>query len=131
MPNLDSWGGDEDKTYCEHCGKTYELQIGPPGHICAPMRAAWQREELAARGRPIPSHPVPKVGDTVTLNHEGLQRCFGSAFGLSHMLSKRMKITHVDPESMTAPEKTYLVNVDDPEINMLMIDHWLFDIVRP
>jgi hypothetical protein len=74
------------------------------------------------------SHPVPKVGDTVVFNREGLEIVFGKSIGLSPMMKHKMKITWVDSVSMTEPEETYVVNVDDPEINMFMIDHWCFDI---
>lgn len=75
-------------------------------------------------------HPVPKVGDTVVLNDCGLEQIFNRKLGLGHMKSLRMKITHVDMESMTFPEPTFMVEVDDPEINAYMIDHWCFDIVE-
>jgi hypothetical protein len=73
---------------------------------------------------------VPKVGDTVTLNDRGIQQCFGSAFGLGHMKSLKMRVTHVDDESMTYPEPTFVVDVDNPDINMLLIDHTCFDIIK-
>ncbi len=76
------------------------------------------------------SHPVPKVGDTVRLNRYGLHQTFGSDIGLSHMLTLEMKITHVDSQSMTAPEETFVVEVDNAGINQMMIDHWCFDVVK-
>lgn len=75
-------------------------------------------------------HPVPKVGDTVVLNKTGLEQIFGHATGLAHMKTLRMKITHVDAESVTFPEPTYPVEVDNPDINIFLIDHWCFDIVE-
>ena len=45
------------------------------------------------------------------------------------MKQKIMTLTFVDNESMTEPEKTFLVEVDDPEINQFMIDNWCFDLV--
>ena len=70
-------------------------------------------------------HPVPKVGDTVVLNARGLQQCFGHRYH-PHMRTLRMKITSVAPESLTAPEFTYPVEVDDPEIGMLLIRQLVF-----
>lgn len=74
---------------------------------------------------------VPKVGDTVRLNDEGLEQIFGSrSRSLSHMKTLEMRIVHVDDESMTYPEPTFIVEVDNPEINCFLIDHNCFDIVR-
>jgi hypothetical protein len=76
------------------------------------------------------AHPVPKVGDTVVLNDCGLEQIFGRKLGLAHMKSLRMRITHVDSESLTSPEPTYAVEVDNPEINAFLVDHWCFDVVE-
>lgn len=73
-------------------------------------------------------HPVPKVGDTVVLNDWGLEQCFGHAVGLSHMKTLEMKIVMIDMNSMTAPEPTYVVEVDHADLNRLLIDHNCFDI---
>lgn len=78
----------------------------------------------------LKSHPVPKVGDTVVLNNFGLEQLFGSPLALQHMKTLRLKVTQVDAESMTSPELTFPLEVDDVEINRLMIDHWCFDIVE-
>lgn len=75
-------------------------------------------------------HPVPKVGDTVVLNDNGLEQVFGYKLGLAHMKSLRMTITGIDMDSMTYPEPTYMVEVDNPEINVFLIDHHCFDIVE-
>jgi hypothetical protein len=77
----------------------------------------------------VRSHPVPRVGDTVRLNRYGLRRIFGTTVGLSHMLTLEMLITAVDKESMTEPEQTFLVKVNNSDINRFLIDHWCFDIV--
>ena len=45
------------------------------------------------------------------------------------MKQHRMRITSVDDVSMTYPEATFVVEVDDPEINQFLIDHHCFDIV--
>lgn len=74
---------------------------------------------------------VPKVGDTVTLNDTGIEQCFGSKAGLSHMKSLRMKVTWVDDTSMTYPEPTFTLEVDNPDINMFLIDNHCFNIITP
>ena len=75
-------------------------------------------------------HPVPKVGDTVVLNDNGLEQVFGHSHGLAHMKTLRMRITDVDMNSPTFPEPTYPVEVDNAEINYFLIDHHCFDIVE-
>lgn len=77
----------------------------------------------------VPSHPVPKVGDTVVLNDHGLRQLFGSTHGLAHMKTLRMKVTEVDSTSLTTPELTFAVSVDNPDIDTFLIDNWCFDIV--
>jgi hypothetical protein len=75
-------------------------------------------------------HPVPRVGDTVVLNDCGLEQIFGRKLGMSHMKTLKMKVTQVDTESMTFPEPTFCLEVDNEEINAYLIDHWCFDIVE-
>ena len=75
-------------------------------------------------------HPVPKVGDIVVLNDFGLRQIFNNLLGLGHMKTLRMKITQVDAVSMTFPEPTYCVEVDNEGINAYLIDHRCFDIVE-
>ena len=75
-------------------------------------------------------HPVPKVGDTVVLNDCGLEQIYGRKAGLAHMKTMRMKITDVDMNSITFPEPTYAVEVDNEDINIFLIDHHCFDIVE-
>lgn len=72
----------------------------------------------------------PNVGDIVRFNDHGLEQAFGSAFGKSFMKKLELRITKVDAESITYPEATFVVEVDDPEINEFLIDHRCFDIVR-
>lgn len=74
--------------------------------------------------------PKFKVGDRVCFNAHGLKVVFGSTIGCSHMRSKVMVITHVDPESITSPEQTHIVEVDDPEINQFMIYDHCFNAAR-
>lgn len=75
------------------------------------------------------SHPVPKVGDTVRFNDFGLEQVFGRTLGLAHMKTRDLRITFVDATSMTEPEETFVVEVDDPDINTFLLSHWHFDIV--
>jgi hypothetical protein len=75
-------------------------------------------------------HPVPKVGDTVVLNDNGLRQVFNNTLGLSHMKTLRMKVTQVDAFSMTHPIPTFCLEVDNAEINAYLIDHHCFDIVE-
>lgn len=75
-------------------------------------------------------HPVPKVGDTVALNDCGLQQIFNRKLGLEHMKTLKMKVTHVDAESMTFPEPTFCLEVDNEAINAYLIDHHCFDVVE-
>lgn len=75
-------------------------------------------------------HPVPRVGDTVVLNDCGLEQVFNRKLGMSHMKTLKMKVTQVDTESMTFPEPTFCLEVDNEEINAYLIDHWCFDIVE-
>jgi hypothetical protein len=73
-------------------------------------------------------HPPRHVGDTVRLNDHGLEVCFGNR-RMQHMKTLHMRITHIDTESITSPEKTYIVEVDNPEINDLMLYDACFDVV--
>lgn len=75
-------------------------------------------------------HPVPKVGDTVVLNDDGLEACFGSGVGLQHMKTLKMKVTYVSRHSITAPEQTFEIDVDNEDINRFCICHRYFDIVK-
>lgn len=71
----------------------------------------------------------PSVGQKVILNDTGLTTIWGNALGLSHMKTKVLTLTHVDAKSITFPKKTYLVEVDDPEINSYFLNNTMFDIV--
>lgn len=73
---------------------------------------------------------VPNVGDVVRFNDHGLETVFGSVVGKSFMKKLEMRITHVDDVSMTYPEPTFTVEVDDPDINQFMLYSACFDIVR-
>lgn len=78
---------------------------------------------------PVKSHPVPSVGDIVNLNNHGLETIYGTRAGLAHMKSLPLVITKVGKTSLTEPEQTFEVEVDNKEINAFLIDHWCFDIV--
>lgn len=71
-----------------------------------------------------------KVGDKIRFNDWGPEQCFGTAFGLSHMKTRIYTITNIDADSITEPELTYIVEVDDPELSLLMIDSDCFDKVE-
>jgi hypothetical protein len=62
-----------------------------------------------------------QVGDKVTFNDDGLFIAFNSVLGNAHMKTKVLTITFVDTESMTGDEPCYIVEVDDPEINQLLL----------
>lgn len=74
-------------------------------------------------------NPIPVPGDRVRFTRKGLEGLFGNTLGLGHMLTKEMTITEVGEESMTEPEDTYIVRVDDPEIDVFLLDHRAFRIV--
>lgn len=64
-----------------------------------------------------------KVGDTVRLNDFGLEQCFGSAAGLSHMKTLVLRITNVG----YIPDNIYDVEVDNKDINIFMLTADCFD----
>ena len=71
-----------------------------------------------------------KAGDKVTLNDIGIEGCFGTKLGLSHMKTHVMTVTWVDTESMTDDIPAFIVDVDDPEINCFMLNNHYFDIAQ-
>jgi len=71
--------------------------------------------------------PRFKQGDWVIFNDTGLESCYGQSHTLQHMKTLAMKITWVDPESMTDEEPTHLVKVSDEAINTFMLTDWDFD----
>jgi len=73
----------------------------------------------------------PKVGQKVRFNDWGLEQCFGSTLGLSHMKNKVLTITWVEQESMTDDVGTWPVEVDDPEITQFCLDNHCFDEAEP
>lgn len=73
---------------------------------------------------------IPAVGDIVRLNDTGLKTCFGTTLGLDHMKTKEYRITRRSAKSLTFPELTFDVSVDDPGLSSYMLCHWCFDFVR-
>ena len=71
----------------------------------------------------------PSVGQQVRLNDEGFRSIWQTTLGLTHMKTLVMTVTSVDDESITYPEITYIMEVDDPEINMYLLNHTMFDLV--
>lgn len=67
-----------------------------------------------------------KVGDIVTLNNDGVMRCFGSSIGLSHLKTLQMKVTGTKYMS----EWIHDVQVDNPEINQFMLCDLDFTVVK-
>lgn len=91
------------------------------------------RKFLRKRGcemREVVRHSVPKVGDTVRLNRFGITQIWGTDVGLSFMMEKKMKVISIESESLTFPEETFALEVDDVEINRFLLDNWCFDIVE-
>ena len=71
-----------------------------------------------------------KVGDVVCLNDLGIDQLFSGGVALSHMKTLKMKVTRVGTESLTAPELTFDISVDNKDIDALMIDDRCFDVVK-
>lgn len=71
-----------------------------------------------------------KVGDIVVLNDYGLETIFGNAQGLAHMKTLKMRITDIAEESITEPEPTYAVRVDNKDIDFFLIFDTCFDVVE-
>lgn len=72
----------------------------------------------------------PSVGQQVRLNDEGLRSIWQTTVGLTHMKTLVMTVTSVDDESITYPEVTYIMEVDNPDINMYLLNHTMFDLVN-
>lgn len=72
--------------------------------------------------------PEPlKIGDVVRLNATGVMQCFNTNPEWEDFYSNiHMRITYISKESLTYPETTYEVRVDNAHINSLMIDNRCF-----
>lgn len=68
----------------------------------------------------------PTVGQRVRLNDHGLDAIWCKTQEAIKQ-AQAMTITHVDDESMTEPEDTWLIEVDQPIINQFLIDHTMVD----
>jgi len=77
------------------------------------------------------NHVPPKPGDTVVLNTYGLETIYGSDTGLQHMKTLKMKVRSVGKKSLTAPEKTFDIKVDNKDIDQFLINSRCFDVVNP
>lgn len=90
----------------------------------------WNRKHGFTVPQPAVKTPRLKVGDVVVLNDEGLDIIFGGRLGMSHMKTLKMRVTYVAEDSITWPEQTYPVEVDNPEINRFLLDDHQFDVVK-
>lgn len=68
-------------------------------------------------------------GQKVRFNTTGLEVVFGTSFGMSFMKQKIMTITNVESIPMNPGEESFIVEVDDPEINHYFLIDSMFDIV--
>lgn len=94
------------------------------------MNTAAHANQQRLTRRRLELRPTIKVGDSVRLNDHGLEQCFGHSLGLSKLKETVHKITHVDRESMTYPEATFPVGIDDPELNQFLLDDACFEVVN-
>lgn len=69
-----------------------------------------------------------KVGDTVVFNRAGLQAVFGSDTGLNSLLTRRMKVTWVDPQQ--ASPGVHVITVDEPELKRKLLTDVDFTVVN-
>jgi hypothetical protein len=72
----------------------------------------------------------PKVGDIVRLNDHGMDTVCGLRSAEMARQAQRMTITHVTPESLTQPEKTWGIDVDQPLIGRFLLSQWDVDLVE-
>lgn len=91
------------------------------------MTTRERQKHLDAQRRAL--KPTLRVGDKVRLNQHGLVQVFGHTMGLGPVAKQIHTITFVDQESMTFPDPTFPVEVEDPELNMFLIDDRCFDLV--
>jgi hypothetical protein len=70
----------------------------------------------------------PKVGDVVCLNDYGLSRLKLNNWSEIRQAG-RMTVVWVDESSLTEPEETYAVDVDQPAINKFLLDHTMIDLL--
>lgn len=68
-----------------------------------------------------------KPGDVVRLNNHGLRTIHGTTIGLSHLKQLTMTVIDIDDESITDDIPTFLITVDNPDINQFVITDRCFD----
>lgn len=73
---------------------------------------------------------MPRVGDRVILNEEGLRTVRISTVEGIRKAVEGMTVIEVDPVSMTEPEPTWWLRVDHEEVNAYLLDHTMFDLIE-
>lgn len=72
-----------------------------------------------------------KVGDVVRLTDETFKMFNGfNTYDLVEQ-SKKMTITYIDDESLTSPEKSYRIEVDQPDMNQLFLLDVMVELITP
>lgn len=72
-----------------------------------------------------------KVGDVVRLTDETFKMFNGfNTYELVEQ-SKKMTITYIDDESLTSPEKSYRIEVDQPDMNQLFLLDVMVELITP
>jgi len=69
----------------------------------------------------------PFVGQRVYLNDEGMEMVCGLKSREEIRQASDMTITYVASESLTFPEDTFAIEVDQPLINVYLLDHNMVD----
>jgi hypothetical protein len=92
------------------------------------MTTPYERQQSLIAAR-LALRPTMRVGDKVRLNDFGIEQVFGTRGGRALSILKTVvhTITKVDPESMTYPEATFVVEVEDPELNEFLLSDACFD----
>ena len=68
-----------------------------------------------------------KIGDKVRFNDLGLDVAFSNVRYTQHIKTRVFTITDVDSISLTYPEESYVVEIDDPVVNELLLFDKMFD----
>lgn len=72
----------------------------------------------------------PLPGDIVRLNDRGMASVCGLRTGEMVRQAQRMVITYVTPQSLTEPEETWGIEVDQPLINRFLLSHDDVDLIE-
>jgi hypothetical protein len=72
----------------------------------------------------------PLPGDVVRLNDQGMQNIHGLTSAEMVRQAQRMVITYVTRYSMTSPEPTWGITVDQPLINEFILSHHDVDLIE-